>query len=226
MSSTVSEATPLLHSTTESPAQANEPPVIKPISNENDNDGEDDTPLPKLQIFFLCFARLVEPLAFFSIFPFINKMILEVGEIEQSDVGFYSGLIESCFSLTQMLLMITWGRAADRIGRKPVLVFSLSGVAIAIALFGLSGALQSPAEQYPGVFGNILFFKEYPYALPTFATGGIAAVAAIFVFFFVNETLKPEDKNEIGVVESPMTTWELIKYPGSDTVPGVYYEPA
>jgi len=37
-----------------------------------------------------------------------------------------------------MLLMIAWGRAADRFGRKPVLVFSLAGVAIATSLFGLS----------------------------------------------------------------------------------------
>lgn len=37
-----------------------------------------------------------------------------------------------------MLLMISWGRAADRFGRKPVLVFSLAGVSIATALFGLS----------------------------------------------------------------------------------------
>jgi MFS family permease len=37
-----------------------------------------------------------------------------------------------------MLLMIQWGRAADRIGRKPVLLFSLTGVAIGTALFGLS----------------------------------------------------------------------------------------
>jgi MFS family permease len=45
------------------------------------------------------------------------------------------------FSFTQMLLMIQWGRAADRIGRKPVLVFSVVGVAIATAIFGLSKTL-------------------------------------------------------------------------------------
>jgi MFS family permease len=42
------------------------------------------------------------------------------------------------FSFTQMLLTISWGRASDRIGRKPVLVLSLCGVAIATAIFGLS----------------------------------------------------------------------------------------
>ena len=42
------------------------------------------------------------------------------------------------FSLTQALLMLPWGRAADKYGRKPVLVGSLVGVTIATALFGLS----------------------------------------------------------------------------------------
>lgn len=37
-----------------------------------------------------------------------------------------------------MCLMIFWGRAADRIGRKPVLVVSMLGAATFTALFGLS----------------------------------------------------------------------------------------
>lgn len=57
------------------------------------DDAEDDTPLPKSQIFLLCYARLVEPAAFFTIFPFINKMILETGNLKEEDVGFYTGLI-------------------------------------------------------------------------------------------------------------------------------------
>jgi len=40
-----------------------------------------------------------------------------------------------------MFCMIPWGRAADRFGRKPILVISLIGVAIATALFGLSTEL-------------------------------------------------------------------------------------
>ncbi|KAI1372827.1 MFS general substrate transporter [Hypoxylon crocopeplum] len=98
----------------------------------------DDKPLPKVQIFFLCYARLIEPIAFFSIFPYINQMVQENGQLDEADVGFYGGLIESLFSLTQMIVMLGWGRAADRWGRKPILVSSLVGVAVATALFGLS----------------------------------------------------------------------------------------
>jgi hypothetical protein len=52
-----------------------------------------DKPLPVGQIMLLCFARIVEPIAFFSIFPFINQMIEECGDVPETDVGFYSGLI-------------------------------------------------------------------------------------------------------------------------------------
>lgn len=99
---------------------------------------QDQIPFDSKQIILLCYASLAEPIAFFSIFPFINEMIYRTGEYAESDVGFWSGLIESLFSLVQMLLMIFYGRMADRLGRKPVLVFSLLGVSVAVSLFGLS----------------------------------------------------------------------------------------
>ncbi|KAL1903050.1 hypothetical protein Sste5346_000333 [Sporothrix stenoceras] len=102
---------------------------------------DEDRPMPKTQVALLCFARLLEPIAFFSVFPYINQMVQDNGGVASSDVGFYSGLIESLFSLTQALVMIGWGRAADRVGRKPVLVFSLIGMASATALFGTAQTL-------------------------------------------------------------------------------------
>jgi hypothetical protein len=60
-----------------------------------DGGGDLDKALPKLQIALLCFARIIEPMAFFGIFPFVNKMIQETGDLEEEDVGFYSGLIVS-----------------------------------------------------------------------------------------------------------------------------------
>lgn len=122
--------------------------LLKPTAPETETqygststDGESDDesnekPLPLGQIFFLCYARAIEPLAFFSIFPYVSQMVQENGNVSDSDIGFYSGLIESLFSLTQAIVMLFWGRLADRVGRKPVLVFSLIGVTIATALFG------------------------------------------------------------------------------------------
>ncbi|KAG9505255.1 hypothetical protein J7337_002221 [Fusarium musae] len=95
-------------------------------------------PLPKLQVLLLCYARVMEPIAFFSIFPFIAQMVQENGNLPKSDVGFYSGLIESLFSATQMTVLLSWSRLADRIGRKPVLLITLFGTAVGPVLFGMS----------------------------------------------------------------------------------------
>lgn len=119
-------------------------PSNEAIEQARDGDGGaergnvDDKPLPVWQIAALCYARWVEPVAFFSIIPYINQMTQENGHLDEVDVGFYSGLIESLFSLTQMFVMVWWGRAADRFGRKPVLVLSLVGVSCATALFGMA----------------------------------------------------------------------------------------
>lgn len=52
---------------------------------------------------------------------------------------------------------------------------------------GVGGALSNPAEQYKRVFGGIQFLKDYPYALPTFTSGAIAASAAVICGLFIKE---------------------------------------
>lgn len=251
------------------------------VSGDGD---DDDRPLPKWQIFWLCFARVVEPMAFFSIFPYINQMAQENGHLADADVGFYSGLIESLFSLTQAVVMIFWGKAADTLGRKPILVFSLIGVSVATSIFGmaktiwqmilfrciagvfagtivtirtmltelstprtqavafswfafsgnlgiflgplLGGALADPAHQYPGVFGHVQFFHDYPYALSSFVVAGLGFVGAFTAAFFVKETLdKGEVAEEDGVVKptaESLSILEIIKSPGVGIVLYIY----
>ena len=243
-----------------------------------DNDAE-DRPLPVWQIVALCYARWVEPIAFFCIFPYINQMAQENGQLPDADVGFYSGLIESLFSLTQMVVMIMWGKASDRFGRKPVLVFSLVGVSCATALFGMAktiwqmilfrclagvfagtivtirtmisehstsktqarafswfaftgnmgilfgpligGALADPARQYPGLFGNVSFFINYPYALPSLVVGVIGLSAVAVTAVCVEETLvKPtaadrsHGEDSAAPKPAPYTTRDLFEVPG------------
>ncbi|KAF2648278.1 MFS general substrate transporter [Lophiostoma macrostomum CBS 122681] len=136
------ERTPLLTPVAPIPTSA-EPLVANSAvaTNENSGDEDEDVPLPLAQIFLLAFTRMVEPIVFFGIFPYINSMIEEVGGIDVRDVGFYSGMIESLFSLVQMCLMIPWGRASDRFGRRPCLVVSLWGITVCAALFGMSTSI-------------------------------------------------------------------------------------
>ncbi|KAK4180789.1 major facilitator superfamily domain-containing protein [Triangularia setosa] len=161
--SPATEQTPLLLPTTRGDATfpGSLPPTIN-SSPSHDAPPAEEPPFPTHQILLLCLARLLEPIAFFSIFPYINKMAQENGYLPDTDVGFYSGLIESLFSLTQMFVMIFWGRASDRLGRKPVLVVSIVGVSLATMLFG---AAKTIAEMIvyrcaAGVFaGNVVTIR-------------------------------------------------------------------
>ncbi|KAJ5159118.1 uncharacterized protein N7500_008769 [Penicillium coprophilum] len=137
----VDETTALLGSSKVRYDESTPDTLVSPSGSASDTDNEEEKPLPKLQIFLLCYARAIEPLAFFSIFPYVSQMVQDNGDVPDTDIGFYSGLIESMFSLTQAVVMIFWGRAADRFGRKPVLVLSLFGVTAATGLFGMAKSI-------------------------------------------------------------------------------------
>jgi MFS family permease len=50
-------------------------------------------------------------------------MLLEVGAAKSEDeVGYAAGVVESVFSVAQLLTVFHWGSLSDRIGRKPVLI--------------------------------------------------------------------------------------------------------
>jgi DHA1 family tetracycline resistance protein-like MFS transporter len=51
------------------------------------------------------------------------------------------GLLVASFSAAQFVLAPVWGRLSDRIGRKPVLIMSLVGTAVASLATGLAGSI-------------------------------------------------------------------------------------
>lgn len=59
--------------------------------------------------------------------------------------GAVIGVLFSIFSLMQFIFSPVWGRISDRIGRKPVLLVSLTGSVVFYALYGL--AVSLPASQ-------------------------------------------------------------------------------
>ncbi|PVF98387.1 MFS general substrate transporter [Serendipita vermifera] len=93
----------------------------------------------RTQIAVLLSQTGVLSFSFECIFPFVNQFLVEIGVVDDpADVGFYSGIVESTFSITSLLAVFPLAWAADRYGRKPVIVLGALGVFISLTMFGLS----------------------------------------------------------------------------------------
>ncbi|KAJ7074258.1 major facilitator superfamily domain-containing protein [Mycena amicta] len=118
-----SESTPLLDSET----QQQSLPVV---------------PLPTAQLFALWVSRLTDPISYTQIFPYINQFLLVLHVTDDvSKVGLYSGLVESTFAVTQTLTSYSWARLSDSIGRRPIIMFGASGLAVVTLLLGFCRSL-------------------------------------------------------------------------------------
>ena len=79
------------------------------------------TPIPWRQLLTLCLVRLVDPICFSQIFPYINNQLLDMGVVgpnEPERVGFYSGLIESAFSVAVAVAIYPWARLSGTSDRR------------------------------------------------------------------------------------------------------------
>ncbi|KAF8556128.1 MFS general substrate transporter [Imleria badia] len=124
-----------------SPAHTNsddQAPLLSAASDENEP--KKPTPLPRVQIWVLLLSVLIEPIASQSIYPFINQLVREIDITggDEAKVGYYAGMIESLFFVTQAMTVFQWSRASDYIGRKPVLLLGVFGLSISMFCFGLS----------------------------------------------------------------------------------------
>ncbi|KZP26895.1 MFS general substrate transporter, partial [Athelia psychrophila] len=100
------------------------------------------TPLPKLQLGIVTCMRLVEPIAYTQIFPYINEFLNDQHVTDNPrGIGFYSGLVESVYAVFQLVSIYHFAKMSDRIGRRPVILSGLIGVAATTFFFGLSKSL-------------------------------------------------------------------------------------
>ncbi|KAK2749672.1 hypothetical protein FQN57_005894 [Myotisia sp. PD_48] len=97
--------------------------------------------LPVRQFVVLSICRFAEPVVFTSVFPYLPEMVRTLGIREKEDVAKWVGIISATFSICQCFTAIPWGNLSDRIGRKPVILMSLSITMCFSVLFGLSTSL-------------------------------------------------------------------------------------
>jgi MFS family permease len=98
---------------------------------------KDPNAFPTRQLTILAICRFSEPIAFNSILAYTFLMVKELG-IDEKDASFYAGLLVSAYALAEALTSMGWGILSDRIGRKPVVLFGLVGVALSSLIFGLA----------------------------------------------------------------------------------------
>ncbi|KAJ7110722.1 major facilitator superfamily domain-containing protein [Mycena crocata] len=123
-------------------ADENRPLLSNSSTLENQPDAATRiTPLPYMQMVALCSVRIVDPIAYSQIFPYINEFLLRMGVTDNpSMIGFYSGLVESSYAFSNLEANISF---IDVVGRRPVVMAGTPGVAMTTLVFGLSGSLFS-----------------------------------------------------------------------------------
>ena len=78
------------------------------IENQKSTKSDKVTPLPRAQLATLCIVRLVDPIAFTQIFPYVNEMMERLHLTDDpSRIGFYSGLVVSDIWLVDHATMLT-----------------------------------------------------------------------------------------------------------------------
>src|SRR5579883_3177500 len=88
---------------------------------------------PRLGAIFL--TVFVDLLGFGLVLPFLAKEARDAFHV----TAFTATLLGSVYSLMQFLFVPVWGRVSDRVGRRPVLLWSIAGTALGMA--GLGAAL-------------------------------------------------------------------------------------
>ena len=83
---------------------------------------------------------------------YLAYYVVEAGAAEDVDgAGYWSGVITAAFMAGRVLSAYPLGRAADRFGRKPVLVFGLVSTAVLGVVFGMGKSVgEAIAENQIG----------------------------------------------------------------------------
>jgi MFS transporter, DHA1 family, tetracycline resistance protein len=105
---------------------------------------------PLLVVFLTVFIDLlgfgiVLPVLPRQVEPYLNA--IGMPPLEGGAGGAVIGVLFAVFSLMQFIFSPFWGRLSDRIGRRPILLISLTGSVIFYALYGY--AVSSPVDPVP-----------------------------------------------------------------------------
>jgi len=129
-------------------------------------------PAPRLGAIFL--TVLLDLLGFGLVLPFLAKEARDTFGVNE----FVATLLGSVYSLMQFFFVPIWGRVSDRLGRRPVLLWSIAGTALTMGGLGVGLA-----------WGHSVLWL---FAARTF--GGIATANLGTASAYIADVTKPEDR--------------------------------
>jgi len=132
------------------------------------------TELPKRKLIPICILLFCESFNSTSVFSYVAFMVLDLKKgIPTSKVGFYAGAIASVWYLAQFCSSYLWGRASDKVGRRPILLCGAVGSLVSSLAFGFSFnyPLAIVFRSLNGLLnGNIGVIKTYLAEITTSST--------------------------------------------------------
>jgi len=93
-------------------------------------------PMRKASIGTIFLTVFLDLLGFGLVVPFLPQIAREFGATSSM-----APLVGTVYSLMQFLLIPIWGRLSDRVGRRPVLLWSIAAAAVGMSILGFASAL-------------------------------------------------------------------------------------
>jgi MFS family permease len=127
---------------------------------------------PRLGAIFL--TVVIDLLGFGLVLPFLAKEARDTFGVSE----FVATLLGSVYSLMQFLFVPVWGRVSDRVGRRPVLLWSIAGTALTMAGLGV----------------GLSFGRSVAWLFAARAFGGIATANLGTASAYIADITKPEER--------------------------------
>ncbi|KAJ2550302.1 hypothetical protein EV175_004124 [Coemansia sp. RSA 1933] len=103
--------------------------------------------------------------------------------------------VNGLFAGNVVVIKSVLAEISDETNRARIMAFlPLMWNAGSIAGAAVGGIFADPAHQYPGIFGNIQFFRNYPYFLPCAIGCSVTLFGLIMAVFQLKETLVRKNK--------------------------------
>ena len=121
--------------------------MSQPASTDRDASSPGELP-PRSALAVVFLTVFIDLLGFGIVLPVMPRqaepLLQEMG-LQPWAVGTMIGVLFSVFSLMQFVFSPFWGRVSDRVGRRPILLLSLSGSVVFYALYGYAVTFTTPA---------------------------------------------------------------------------------